>query len=211
MRRLAALILIAIIVAGIFFAYPYFTTPNISEGWWVLYHYGSPDEIGAGFISDRYGAQVVTYVPLEASYDLNVWGLNLIWVGGSAGKEESPYPWLQPLSVIDQPSVQPKVQWTYAPETDWVITTPSAQYACNAAGKDFGTVTVGFDYAHMRYVVIVIGYSACATEAGARLVCEEELPTAGHYIVYRYTGQPVDIANLSRDINAYPYEIVEEA
>lgn len=200
---------IALLAVGGLVAIPNLVAPTISSNWLVVYNKDRVDVIGAEFIKTTYGAKLTAYDP-KAPIDLNSFGQSLIWIGGSAGQAESPYPWLQPKTLaIQKPTNQPAVQWVLS-GGKWYIQTSTKTIECALPDKDYGTITVGYDLVLQRYVVVVIGYSACASQAGASLICKQGVPiTSGHYMIYRYTGEPVALTSLSRSMSAYPYVVVE--
>lgn len=186
--------------------YPVFAAPTLDKSWTTVYYTGSEDEMVATFLAGSYGTASLEYNPNNAP-DLNKPNQNLIWVGGYAGKTgDNPFPWLQQLSVLQTPDSKPNVEWSKVYNT-WVIKVGDTIYDTRDA--NYGTITVNYDSALRRYVIIIIGVDYWTTTTGGVMLTQlETLPKAGGYIVYTYTG--TETGQLSSNIEDYTYSIVKQ-
>jgi hypothetical protein len=204
MKRSLLLLSVVIAVIGIVWLLPC-TTFSIDESWWIVCRFSDDyDPKSAEFLADAYGG---TIIDLEADHDFNAFGQSFVFVGGSTafGAEA---PWAEEFLAITKPSTQPSLKWVVP--TDFAsayLETPKGTFY--ASDGNYGMITKAYDYGLRRWIVIVIGWNAECTAAGARIVVmQPDLVETHSWIVYEYTGDSVSLGSWVLS-NFSSYVIVE--
>lgn len=184
----------------------------IDSDWWIVHnHNDQSDVVSARILQSEYGALMV-WIETAEDENLNAEGQNLLFIGGSetfAGK----VPWMEtwPALTVLKPSGQPDVYVSVETWDNIFIHTPYEDYYMRKDGEpqaDYGVVTKAYDTTLQRYIIIIVGYSAECTYAGAKLLIEDyELVTQHSWIVYALTGQGATDP-FTWTLNQFDYEIV---
>lgn len=163
---------------------------EIDENWYIMYNHNDPyDFWSARLLRDEYGAHML---PLNSATEpqYNKKGQNLLFIGGSeefAGK----VPWMEtwPTLTVAKPGGFPDVYIdTDGTWSNIWIHTPLGNYEMSKDGEwihDYGVIARGWDNTLERWVVIIIGYSATCTGAGA-VICVDNWAavTKGSWLIY---------------------------
>ena len=210
------LILVVALCAVLFLA-PRFLAQaelTIDSDWWIVHNHNDQcDVVTAKALQSEYGSLMV-WIETAEDENLNAEGQNLLFIGGSetfAGK----VPWFEtwPTLSVLEPSGQPDV-YMANDETwsNWWIHTPILDYDIMVDGEflhDFGVVTKAYDLVLERWIIIVVGWSAECTYAGAKLLIEDfELVKLHSWIVYELTEQGATDPT-TWTLNQFSYEIID--
>lgn len=186
---------------------------EVDENWYIMYNHWDPyDSWGARLIRDEYGA---TMIPIDSAMEpqYNKQGQNILFIGGSeefAGK----VPWMETwptLSVVKPggfPDVYVDTDGTF--DNIW-IHTPLKNYQSQEDGvqiHDYGLIARGWDSTLQRWIVVIIGYSAASTGAGA-VICVDNWAaiTKGSWLIYEID---MGIWPENKDVSEWDKELFSE-
>jgi len=197
-------------------------TPNPSSSWKVIYavtpEQKAIDKLGATWVHNQWGCEIY-WDPLSAvEEDYNHYGENIIVIGNGGRGENTEGlleihtgDWFAKFS-ISKPEWASNV-YIYEENNKLIIHTPKREYTMSDE-NNYALVFSGWSLMMNRFVVLDLGWSGFASQAGARYIVEhlgQDLKVG--YAVIKYTGSiPSGLTEedwLALSMNQFAYLIVE--